>query len=169
MRAQKKTSKLERTRNTKESSSSDNYVRFLKAAALQGIGLEKAEAEVDRIALAEAQLKQEDIGSTLETSFDVLHHTEDHLAVGAHFILLQRTGKKRKGAKPLLRIECGFSALFKLGFACDEAMANRFTNAEARLVFWPYLRHFVADMTYRMSINPVLVPLVTAQEPSTVD
>ena len=146
----------------KTKSTPNSYLQFLQQAALQGVGLDSAEVSVDRLALAEASAKEMTLPVSLDADFQVILHTDDRLIVGADF-KVQQTRKTADGdAGTLFSVKCAFSALFHLGVVCDGVAAARFSNTEAKLIFWPYLRHFISDITYRMAITPVLIPLMTA-------
>jgi preprotein translocase subunit SecB len=61
----------------------------------------------------------------------------------------------------VVNISCKYSALFSLEKETDPACIKRFTDNEVQLVFWPYLRHFISDCTYRMAIFPLVLPLTS--------
>jgi preprotein translocase subunit SecB len=84
------------------------------------------------------------------------------LIAGANFNLSQAHTDNPE--KVLMKIECSFSALFELQGPGTTEAAERFANTEAKLVFWPYLRHFVSDISYRMAVAPILLPLTTSAE-----
>jgi hypothetical protein len=144
----------------------EEYVSFLRKVALQGVGLESASAKVDRTALSEAAASDQAGELSLDASFQVLLHAPDRLVTGGTFKVKQAP---KELEVPLLEIECTFSAMFQLGEPIDQATAERFANAEAKLVFWPYLRHFIADTSYRMAINPILLPLMAVGGPPTAN
>ncbi len=138
----------------------DKYLEFLQQISLQGIGLENANVNVDRAALAEAAASKKAGEIAVDADFKVVSNRPDALVVAAGFILKQML--EGDSEKVLLLIECSFSALFGVGVPIDDESAGRFANNEAKLIFWPYLRHFVSDTSYRMAITPVLLPLVTS-------
>lgn len=141
----------------------EKYLSFLQKVALQGVGLDSATAKVDRTALAEAVASNEAGELSLDASFGVVLNAPDRLVTGGTFRVKQLP---KKGLEvSLLQIECTFSAMFQLGEPVDQATAERFANAEAKLVFWPYLRHFIADTSYRMAITPILLPLMAIGAP----
>jgi hypothetical protein len=152
----KKTKSIKKTESTR-----DGYLDFLRHAALQGIGLDNATMSVDRNALAEATARGETLPVNLDAKFSVGLLTDDRIIVNAEFVL-KNSRKDDSGEVISLMIACSFSALFNLGSPCDGESANHFANAEAKLIFWPYLRHFVSDTTYRMAISPITIPLMTA-------
>lgn len=66
---------------------------------------------------------------------------------------------KKSGVSPL-KLECTFEAHFHgpKSIAPDEA--NRFLQTYFKIISWPYFRQFVSDMTARMSIAPLVLPLL---------
>jgi preprotein translocase subunit SecB len=64
-------------------------------------------------------------------------------------------------ASEVVNISCKYSAQFSLENETDQACIKRFSENEVQLVFWPYLRHFVSDCTYRMGIYPLVLPLTS--------
>jgi hypothetical protein len=150
---------VKRKKSTKNPPTPKKYSDFIGKISLQGVGLDSATAKVDRNSLAKPLPKGETLAVNLDAKFGVLHLSDESLVASATFKLIQ-TNKEIED--PILLIECSFSALFNLGVPADDETAQRFANTEAKLVFWPYLRHFIADTSYRMAINPVLLPLITA-------
>ena len=84
-------------------------------------------------------------------------HGEDHFDGSVTYELLVRD--KKGGADPL-KLECTFEAHFHgpKSIAPDEA--NRFLQTYFTIISWPYFRQFVSDMTARMSIAPLALPLL---------
>jgi hypothetical protein len=137
----------------------DQYLAFIKHVRLQGLGLDSSSASVDRGALSEAIDANDASPLNIDAIFGILAHTENELVAEAKFKLSQV--RKSSASSQLLTIECSFSALFQLGSPASEDVVTRFANTEAKLVFWPYLRHFMSDMSHRMAINHILIPLTT--------
>ena len=151
---------MKRKKNTEAVLTPDPYLGFLQSMALQGVGLDSTSATVDRTALAEAISANEAGELALDANFGVLLNSAEFLVTVGAFKLTQL--HRKDSEKPLLMLECSFSAMFQHSQPVDSATAERFANTEAKLIFWPYLRHFVADTTYRMAITPVLLPLITS-------
>jgi hypothetical protein len=143
---------------TKNPPTPKKYSDFIGKISLQGVGLDSATVKVDRNSLAKPLPTGETLAVSLDASFGILDLNEERLVASATFKLSQAS---KEISDPILLIECSFSALFQLGIPTDQESAHRFANSEAKLVFWPYLRHFIADTSYRMAINPILLPLIT--------
>ncbi len=45
-----------------------------------------------------------------------------------------------------------------------KALVDTFSNAEFRFIVWPYFREYVSDVSSRMYIPPIIIPLSTEQE-----
>ena len=58
-----------------------------------------------------------------------------------------------------LVIECVFEAHFYGKKPIEKDLAERFTTSELRVIMWPYFRQFVSDMTSRMAMGTVTLPL----------
>jgi preprotein translocase subunit SecB len=43
----------------------------------------------------------------------------------------------------------------------DVKLVRRFADSDAHLVLWPYLREYVSDVSARMDIPPILLPVST--------
>jgi len=144
----------------------DRYLEFLRHVTLHGIGLESANVRVDRNALAEATASKTAADISVDAQFKVIQNNAQTLVVAAAFALKQLV--EHDEHKTVLSIECSFSALFNVEISVDTETADRFADNEAKVIFWPYLRHFVSDTSYRMAITPVLLPLITsARTPDT--
>jgi hypothetical protein len=66
---------------------------------------------------------------------------------------------KKNGTSPL-KIQCTFQAHFHGPRSIVPRDANRFLRTYFRVVSWPYFRQFVSDITSRMFIAPLVLPLL---------
>jgi hypothetical protein len=75
--------------------------------------------------------------------------------------LVRTTPSKEVSDKSLvlLTIACTFEGHFHAAPTVDREHAEQFVQKDSWLVFWPYFRQFVSDVTARMSIRPELLPL----------
>jgi len=121
-----------------------------------GLGLDSSSTNVDRVVLANTR----SAGHALETGFGaeykVLIQESDRFVIGASYSITQ---KSKDAPEPVVTINVLFSALFESAVSLDPAHVERFSQSEAKLIFWPYLRFFVSDITSRMSIDQLLLPL----------
>lgn len=60
----------------------------------------------------------------------------------------------------LYTVECVFEAHFHAHKNFAREHADRFADAEAKLVLWPYFRELVGNLTVRMGLQPAILPLV---------
>lgn len=134
---------------------------FVRSVHLAGLGLDKLSASVDRVHLASARARGEDLSVSVAILQRVVDLQDDSFVVGASVTLLSGEGEDGDSA---VRIEASFSAKFDTSKKADPAAAANFANLEARLVFFPYIRQFVSDLTYRMSIDPIVLPLSSQLE-----
>jgi preprotein translocase subunit SecB len=134
------------------------YKTFLDNVELYALGLDKLTASLERAEYFETLAdKPEDVIREIKSNLFVSEFDEDHFDVTGVFSLAL---KLADGTPPLF-IECVFSAHFhprKGTFRRKDA--EQFAQTEARLVFWPYFRQTVADITARMHVRPITIPLV---------
>jgi len=136
-------------------------IDFIKSVKFVGIGLDKCDASVDRDLLARAREQNSNIEIDIHIAPSVLAHEADSFVVAADFDLSQHVSGSEKR---LVSIAATFSAKFTLTKPADESLVKGFAGLEAKLVFFPYLRHFVSDMSYRMSIDSIVLPLTSELE-----
>lgn len=142
----------------KSSSVTDEYAAFLRKLRLTGLGLDKASASLDREALAKAQQDSQKLTLQLNLNESVRPSREGPFVVIMNFELSQ---KSATGTNALLTITGTYSGLFSCEGSPKKELLERFSGAEARLVFWPYIRQHISDLTSRMSINTILLPLTS--------
>ncbi len=76
-------------------------------------------------------------------------------ALGAYKLTIQDGEARATG----LMIECIFETHIHGSKPIDKALAKRFTTSDLPVILWPFFRQFAFDMTARMSIPPVTLPL----------
>jgi len=145
------------TKKRTSKSKGDRYLGFLKTVHLSRLGMDGANFRIDRAELLagfpESGGAKVDIAGRQEVlnlgggSFDVLGHF--------------RMSAKGHSDSEFVEITCTLSARFTLDSEAEPEFVERFARNEARLVFWPYLRHFISDCTYRMAIPPFQLPLTS--------
>jgi hypothetical protein len=139
----------------------DKYVRFVSGLKLMGIGLDSASVSVDRANLVHRTAGKPSATLNFDGEFATIEIGDDVLRTEGKFSL---RSVEEGTEKELVKISCAFSAMFKSDVKPTTELADRFANSESKLVFWPYLRHFVADTSYRMAITPILLPLTSEFE-----
>jgi preprotein translocase subunit SecB len=143
----------------KKNSPSDldrRYASFLKGIQLWALGLQASRSFLDRAAYADLHEKDK-LTRRITTEYELCDVTKDFFNVSAK-LRLSVEGKGR-AEPPAVIVECTYEAHFH----CDSCnisreLAERFTEAELRIVVWPYFRQFVNDTTARMWIQPILIP-----------
>jgi hypothetical protein len=144
----------------KRTSAADDrrYDQFLRRLKLFGLALDRAECHIDRAAYFALLDRRKDAARNISANYELKRVKDDFFDAVARFILEVRD---EKGKREALRLTCSFILHFHGDRAVDQSLAKQFTASELRLVVWPYFRQFVSDITARMSIPPVNVPLAT--------
>ena len=75
---------------------------------------------------------------------------------------LRLASDEQSDVEPSLVVECAYEAHFHFHPASDQVdrdYVQRFVQSELPFVLLPYARHFVSDMTSRMQIGTIILPL----------
>jgi preprotein translocase subunit SecB len=142
-------------KKAKVAASSDVYDAFLKSLKLHTINLKDASCNIERDAYWDNKERKLDYKMTAECT----ETGEDYFDVRAKLNAMV-TGK------PKIHL-VGISATFDLHFHAKEitkALVEKFSNAEFRFIVWPYFREYVSDVSSRMYIPPIILPLSSEQE-----
>ena len=132
------------------------YSDFLKGVKLYIIALDHASSTIDRERYWECSERKNGMVRTIEASYEAT------AIEGAHFDVVGRLEMKILSTTDkceLVRIACQYSSHFHARGRVDKHEADRFASAEAKIVIWPYFRQLVTDLSARMFIPPIIVPL----------
>ena len=124
---------------------------------LFAIGLDSLSANLDRSNYASAYTKDKKrITRSIESAYKVTDYSKEHFDVTAALSLrIDAVGFKN----PILALDVAVSGHFHPKKTLSREEAEQFAGAEARLIFWPYLRQIVSDTTGRMHIGIITLPL----------
>jgi preprotein translocase subunit SecB len=147
------TNKRRRTNINKD----NNYEAFLKQLSLMDLGLISSSSQFDPAAYMKMRSNKTEVP---KISIEAGYHLEE-----ADKMFFESTAKfkltiqgQKTGTRPVV-IECAFLGHFHCKPPTRKELAQRFTEFEFRVIVWPYFRNFVQDITARMSIPPVVIPL----------
>jgi preprotein translocase subunit SecB len=133
------------------------YETFLKDLSIADLRLISSSSRFDP--KADMKLRRAEravVRAVITASYQLAKVTQEFFDSAAEFKLTVE-GSNIK-ANPIT-IECVFLGHFHLTTPIKKEMAERFTEADFRLVVWPYLRQFVQDITGKMGVPPLLIPL----------
>ena len=132
------------------------YSDFLKGIKLYIVALDDASCAINRERYWECNEQEKGMVRTFEASYQAT------AIEGTSFDVIGSLEMKilsTKDKDELLRIACQYSTHFHARTRVDEGAAQRFANAEAKIIIWPYFRQLVTDLSARMYIPPIIVPL----------
>jgi hypothetical protein len=135
-----------------------DYSAFLRSVTPTVLGLSSSTTKVKRRQywqLAKAQSAER----WLSASYAVTNVQSDYFDVEATFELAIHDQKHSGSDEAVVRIACVFEGHFHADAPVARAHAEQFATKDSWLVFWPYFRQFVSDMTGRMSVRTELLPL----------
>ena len=124
---------------------------------LFAIGLDSINAKLDRSNYASAYAEDKrKITRSVESTYKVTGYSKGHFDVTAALSLrVEAVGLKNS----ILAIDIAVTGHFHPKKTVSRLEAEEFAGAEARLIFWPYLRQVISDTTGRMHIGIITLPL----------
>ena len=142
---------------TKSGQTDIAYEDFLRNVKLFGLGLDSMNASLDRERYwNEDDPKNKNLVNKVSATYKLVDFSKTHFDISATF----RFHSQRNDESPVLEIELTYTGHFhpaKGSFT--ESLAKKFTDSQARLIFWPYFRQTVSDITSRMYLPPITIPL----------
>ena len=129
----------------------DSYTDFVQSLELIIIALTSSSARIKRDEYFEAKERDLSVAVTLKPK----RMSRDHFDLQAEATV--KLTRKRS--------DCLFdlSATYELHFhgkpPIDAKLVRRFANSDAHFILWPYLREYVSDVSARMYIPPILLPV----------
>lgn len=137
-------------------SNNGRYEKFIGGLNLIGLGLKSSNARLERQRYAQLRQGKKEPNRRIQTDYRLVDSGNGFFDCEADFhLILEHPSTKDS----VLLVECTFEAHFHTDVKAHEQFARRFASSEFRLVVWPYFRQFVTDVTARMGIPPVTVPL----------
>jgi preprotein translocase subunit SecB len=138
----------------KKSAPTTDYQAFIASLELYTIGLKESSCKIDR---DEYWKKDEEHLNSYKLTSKLSSIEQKHFDVRSTFTL-EITDEKSKTA--LVRVVATFDLHFHASPITRE-FVEQFCDSEIRLIVMPFFREFVADVTARMHIPPVILPLAT--------
>ena len=142
----------------------NGYENFLKDMSLAGFRLISISSRFDSKADMKIRLskKRLPVRTIVTAHYELEKITDDFFDSTAKFKLTVESANNKKLTP--ITIECSFLGHFHFEKPIKKELAERFTDNDFRLVVWPYLRQLVQDLTGKMGVQPLLIPL-SVQEP----
>jgi len=139
-----------------------DYATFLATVQPAIIGLDSCSATLSRNKFFARQSRADEL-RLFRIDLKTASVEDDHFDIVASFAVHVRSidDQGEPGDDDLVRIEGEFYAHFHADSkeVIDAALVKRFASAEARILFMPYVRQLVTDLTARMSIPPLMIPI----------
>lgn len=158
---------MPRSKRQPSQSSASGYIDFVKALRLNNVSLESGSFDIEHRAFARKHEESENPTAEIGGRQSIAELEHSSFSVRGEY----KVAIKGPRGKDFVRIDCAFIASFSLEEEFQEDHARRFAGNEVRLILWPYLRQFISDVTMRMSIPPLVLPLTSelGTHPSPID
>ena len=136
--------------------SPEKYAEILRGTELQEIFLESCSASVNR------EMMFGKVGIEVSIRERASYTKQDDLVKINHSFNLTCTHPEiEKGS--LIKISATFCLLYTTVPEFDDDFFDVFKETTLPVVSWPYFREFVQNMTQRMSIPPLTLPLIKSE------
>jgi preprotein translocase subunit SecB len=135
---------------------SKSYREFLPTLILVALGLENSSCKLDRGLYARLRREQDRGVRRIDARYEISKFHPDFFDATAHFTV---TIEDRKTKQRALAVECSFGSHFHGKKPFAEDFARRFASSEFRFIVWPFFREYIFDLTARMAIPPVTIPI----------
>lgn len=148
---------------TKKSNASEKlakgaYEKFVRSVRLIGLGLRSCQCSLDRTNYFAVTNEKDAALTRINSEYRVTSSGTGHFdAEGVCSVVIEHKRKKTE----VLSVSCSFQAHFHAKFDSDSGFPARFANSELRLILNPYFREFVSNITTRMAVRSILLPLST--------
>ncbi len=137
------------------------YETFLDSLELIAIGIKACSCNLDRLGYMQFRQNTKRPVRILEEEAKVTSLKDNHFDAEIRFSI-RLASESQATPDASLSVECIFEAHFHTGAdPADRAHVEKFAQSELRFLLLPYARHFVTDMTARMAIGPIVLPIQT--------
>jgi len=134
------------------------YEDFLRGVKPVALGLVECSSRLDREALGRLTVRKDGGVRIISTEYNLKAADGGYFDATGRFSLAVA---ERAKSTPALFIQCTYETHFHCKAPVRRDLAERFTASELRLVLWPYFRELVFDLSGKMSIPPITIPLAT--------
>lgn len=146
--------------HSKQVRSREGRLAFLRSIKLVGLRLISADCRVDHSKFFEL-IEQEKGSLAISAKYRLKEVSDDAFDCEGEF---HWTATNEKGDQGLT-LNCVYEAHFHAEGASEcQEFASDFVQSEMKLVFWPYFRQLASDLSSRMSIPPITVPMAAEVE-----
>lgn len=129
------------------------------SAELIGMGIKESSCRLERSAYADLRRKDSGQSTLREISSRTSLVKQRDGAFDAQISYELRIKERNIDLVPL-KIECVFEAHFHGPKTASSGEAKSFVDDYLGIISWPYFRQYVSDVTARMSIAPIVLPLL---------
>jgi preprotein translocase subunit SecB len=129
----------------------DSYTEFVRSLDLIIIALTSSSARIKRAEFFEAKGHDLSIAVKLEPK----RLSRDYFDLEAQARL--RLTSKRSDS--LINLSATYELHFHAKPPIDAKHVHRFADSDAHFILWPYLREYVSDVSARMYIPPIMLPV----------
>ncbi|MGB7589796.1 MAG: hypothetical protein WCD04_06215 [Terriglobia bacterium] len=129
----------------------DRYTDFVQSLDLIIIALRSSSARIRR----EEYFEDDKCDLSVAVALKPAGFSRDHIDLQAKATV--KLTSKRSGC--LFELSVTYELHFHTKHPPDAKLVRRFADSDAHVVLWPYLREYVSDVSARMYVPPIILPL----------
>lgn len=145
--------------NKKSKITKQKYIEIIGKLKLNGLYLRSSNCNIDRDLL----FKEKESGHIISIKDEAEMKTKEDDSVDILQTYCLEIQSREKKANPIGRIECTFCLNYSPAGCFSPEFFEEFKKANLHINTWPFLREFVFNMTARMNIPPITLPLLKAK------
>jgi preprotein translocase subunit SecB len=129
----------------------DSYANFIRSLELITIGLMNSSARIKR----DAYFGEKALDLSVALTLNPKTLSRDHFDLQAE----AKVKLTRRRAECLFELSVTYDLHFHAKPPISATLVRRFADSDAHLILWPYLREYVSDVSARMYVPPILLPV----------
>ncbi len=145
--------------NKKSKITKQKYIEIIGKLKLNGLYLKSSNCNIDRDLL----FKEKESGHIISIKDEAEMKTKEDDSVDILQTYYLEILSREKKANPIGRIECTFCLNYSPAACFSSVFFEEFKKANLHINTWPFFREFVFNITARMNIPPITLPLLKAK------
>jgi len=138
----------------------NEFVKIIEKIKLNGIYLKSCSCEIDRDRL----FREKTARHQIHIEDEPLMITKDDGTVDIHHKYSLEIPSIEEDQKSLGKIECTFCLNYSPAECFSQEFFEEFKKGNLHINTWPFFREFVFNMTARMNVPPITLPLLKAKK-----
>src|SRR5579864_7683878 len=152
-----KMSRSTRTKTLSQPAEDKGYLAFLQGLELVSLALKSCSANINSDDFFRAWQKEKHLTRKYHAQYALTEQAKKYFDCEGQIDVAVADSKDQQ----LLTVQCVYLVHMHAKDDFSKVHAERFVQSELKLIVVPYARQLVTDLTARMSVPPIVIPLTT--------